>query len=116
MEGMEQVTESKHLTKAEATEFFAEFYDGRHHIPKSGVKEFGDGWYVSHNRGDLATYDYNQLTRLVLMGHDKCIRVSVAPSNFNTLKICIWKRQREGGMSSRHPTLEQAIEKFRTTI
>lgn len=106
-------TESKHLTKDQAEDFFAEFYGGKHHFPKGGVKEWGYGWCVNHDQGDLATYDYNALTRLVLMGHDKCIRVSIQPHAFKTLRIVIHKREREGGMSSRHPTIEQAIETFR---
>lgn len=104
---------SLHLTKEEATNFFAQFYGGEHHIPKYKIFEFGDGWMVKHDRGDLATYDYNDLTRLVLMAHDKCIRVSIMPLNMNTVKIAIWKREREGGMSRRHATIEQAIETYR---
>lgn len=106
-------TESKYLTKEEATAFFAEFYYGEHHIPKHTVHQFGLGWMVKHDRGDLASFDFNGLTRLVLMAHDKCIRVSVQPSSKATMEIAIWKRQREGSMSERHPTLEQAIESFR---
>lgn len=106
-------TENKHLTKEEATAFFAEFYGGEHHIPKHQVFEFGRGWMVKHDRGDLATYDYNDLTRLALMAHDKCIRVGVSSLGKGLLVIAIWKRQREGSMSERHPTLEQAIESFR---
>lgn len=101
------------MTKEEATEFFSELYGGEHHIPKHQVFEYGYGWMVKHDRGDLATYDYNALTRLVLMAHDKCIRVSVEALNMNTIKVAIWKREREGGMSERHPTIEYAIEKFR---
>lgn len=106
-------TENKHLTKEEATAFFAEFYQGEHHIPKHQVFEYGHGWMVKHDRGDLATYDYNELTKLVLMAHDKCIRVGVSPLSKQVLQISIWKRQRDGGMCQRHPTLEQAIESFR---
>lgn len=111
----EDTIESKHLTKEEATAFFSELYGGQHHFPKGGVKEFGYGWCVNHDQGDLATYDYDKLTKLVIMAHDQCVRVSVMPHAFKTLRISIWKREREGGMSQRHPTLEQAIEKFRTT-
>lgn len=109
----ELIPETRHLTKEEATAFFSELYYGEHHIPKHQVHEFGYGWMVKHDRGDLATFDYNELTRLVLMAHDKCIRVSISPLSKSTLQIAIWKRQREGSMSERHPTLEQAIEKFR---
>lgn len=106
-------TESRHLTKEEAVAFFAEFYGGEHHFPRGGVKDWGTGWCVNHDQGDLATYDFDRLTKLVIMAHDKCIRVSVQPHQFKTLRIAIWKRAREGGLSLRHPTLEQAIESFR---
>jgi hypothetical protein len=103
------------LTNEEAIEFFSEFYRGQHHIPGK-VKEFGYGWMVNHDRGDLATYDYNQLTRLVLMAHHYCYRVEIQPSSPRHLKIAIWKRKREGGMAARHPTIETAIEDFNKTI
>jgi hypothetical protein len=102
----------EHLTEKEASDFFAEFYGGDHHIPGQ-VKQAGYGFSVNHNRGDIATFDFNQMTRLVLMGHDKCIRVSVEAIRNGVMKISIWKRQREGSMYERHPTIEQAIEKFR---
>lgn len=99
------------FTIEEATQFFAEFYQGEHHFP-SKLFPFGEGWMMKHHRGDIATYDYNGLTRLVLMAHDKCIRVSIAPLNFNTVKIIIWKRQREGDMFEIHPTIEDAIKTY----
>lgn len=99
------------LTEQEAIDFFSEFYSGEHHIPGK-VKRYGEGWMVNHDRGDLATYDYDQLTQLVFLAHLKCYRVSVAPSSPRHLKIAIWKRKREGSMFQRHPTLETAIENF----
>lgn len=110
----EITTESKLLTKQEATAFFSEFYGGEHHLPRGGIKDWGDGWCVHHDQGDLATYDSDGLTNLVFMAHDKCIRVSVQPHAFKTIRIAIWRRKREGSLSRRHPTLDQAIEKFTT--
>lgn len=104
------------LTKEEATAFFAEFYYGEHHIPGYQVYPFGQGWMVKHDRGDIATYDYDGLTRLVLMAHDKAYRVSVMPMNAGKLKICVWKRQRDGGMTESHPAINQAIEKYNLYI
>lgn len=100
------------LTKEEAIEFFADFFGGDHHFP-GPVKEFGNGWCISGLLGDLGTYDFNQLTRFVIACHDKCYRGSVMAAGPNKLKLAIWKRQREGSMSKRHPTIEQAIEKYR---
>lgn len=104
--------ENKYLTEQEATEFFSELYGGQHHIPGYKPKEWGFGYMIIHDRGDLATFDFNMLTRLVLYAHAKCIRVSVEGHTKGKLKIAIWKRQREGSISQRHPTIEQAIEMF----
>lgn len=109
---MENKTEHKHLTIETATKFFAEFYRGEHHIP-SKIKEFGYGFCVNHDRGDMATHDYNNLTRIVLMAHRDCIRVGITAVRNNILQIAIWQRQgREGSMSERHPTIETAISIF----
>lgn len=100
------------LTEKEATDFFSDFYGGAHHIPGHKLHEFGYGWYVKHDRGELCTYDFNQLTRLVLMAHERAIRVCVAPHTFNTVKVIIHKRQQDGKYFERHPTIEKAIEDF----
>lgn len=102
-----------HLTQQQAIEFFSEFYGGEHHIPGWKPKPCGFGWSVNHDRGELATFDFNQLTRLVFMAHDKCIRVEVYPEKKGVMRIAIWQRQREGSIDARHPTLEQALNKFR---
>lgn len=60
----------------------------------------------------LSTFDFDDLTRLVFLAHDRCIRVDVSPS-MKYARILFHPRQREGGMSERHPTLECAVEKWR---
>lgn len=100
------------MEKYIATDFFAEFYNGEHHIPGFEPKPYGYGWCVLHDRGDLATFDFSELTRLVLMAHEMCIRVSVEAVSKNVMRISIWQRVREGGMSERHPTIETAIEQY----
>lgn len=104
------------MSKAEAVAFFSAFYGGEHHIPgySAGVKPFGPfGWRVSHS-GDLSTYDCNELTRLVFMAHDRCIRVSVKQSGPRRVGIVIFKRVRVADNSyARHPSLADAVEKWR---
>lgn len=99
------------LSESEAIAFFAEFYRGEHHFP-SQPKPHGEGWAISHF-GCLSTYDFDDLTRLVLLAHEKCIRVQIEQGGPRRLRIVIWKRSREGSNFERHPTIEQAIEKFR---
>ena len=98
--------------KEEAVKFFSAFYCGEHHIP-GPIREWGNGYCVNHV-GELATFDFDKMTRLVFMGHDKCVRVAVAHGGPRALRIMIWKREgREGIMSVRHPTIESALELWR---
>lgn len=99
------------LTKEQATKFFAAFYGGEHHIP-SDVKSFGYGWTVTQY-GEIATYDFNSMTRLVVMAHDLSVRVEVSGHKKNELRIAIWKRKREGTIDERHPQMETAIAQIR---
>jgi hypothetical protein len=97
----------------EAKSFFSQFYLGEHHIPKSGIKSFGEGWYVNHY-GELSTFDFDNLTRLVFLAHDMCFRISVMNSGPGMIKIVIWKRDgREGKIWQRHPTIETALTGWR---
>lgn len=102
------------ITLEEATEFFAVLYDGAHHIPGGvkGLKEFGAGWSVNHI-GDLSTFDFNVLTRLVFLAHDCCYRAEIMQGGPHAVKIAIWKRERDGSMSKRHPTIESALAVWR---
>lgn len=108
------------MAKPEAVQFFAELYYGVHHIPargycgEHGVREYSSGsWYVNHY-GDIATYDYDFLTRLVFLAHDRCYRASIENSGPRKIKIVIFKRdQREGSMCVRHPTVESALASWR---
>lgn len=64
--------------------------------------------------GGLSSFDFCSLTRLVFLAHDRCIRVDIAPLNPQLLRIMFHPRHsREGGMSERHPTIEQALESWR---
>lgn len=93
----------------EARQFFADFYLGEHHLP-SKIEPWGEGWCVKHY-GEVATTDFNNMTRLVLMAHAKGIRVSVMPHHFKMMRIAIHKRDQESERQALgHPTLERALE------
>jgi hypothetical protein len=95
------------MTKETATQFFSLYYGGEHHFPNQ-IKECGHGWAMVDTRG-FATYDFYNLTKLVLMAHKYAIRVEIQTYGINKHKICIWQRVRDGKMSERHPTIEDAI-------
>lgn len=101
------------LSLQEATEFFADLYCGEHHIPNYKVERFGrNGWSITDNVG-ISTYDYDRLTKLVVMAHDRCMRAEILPYGVKKYKIAIWKRNREGSLSFAHSTMEEAIERVR---
>ena len=64
---------------------------------------------------DLATFDFDVLTRLVVAAHDECVRVEIAPAMRN-LEIILHVRERTGSMSHRHPTMEDAVSGVRNGL
>lgn len=61
----------------------------------------------------LATFDFDELTQLVVRCHDACIRLSVCACNMRYLKLRFHPRERDGTSWARHPTMEQAVERVR---
>lgn len=68
-------------------------------------------------RGHFATFDGDGLTRLVVLAHDRCIRVEIEGCGPGLIRVSMWPRKgREGRMHERHPTLEGAAEKIRPEV
>ena len=87
-----------------------EVYNGLHHLPNK-LKDCGHCFELNHY-GDLATYDFSQLTILVFAAHKYCVRVSISQSGRGLVKLLFHNREREGSMSQRHPSLEDAIKAY----
>lgn len=60
----------------------------------------------------FSTYDFDYLTQLVFIAHDRCIRVDLMPGT-KYMWVIFVPRERVGGMSDRHPALEEAVAKWR---
>lgn len=91
----------------------AEFFGGFHHMIDK-PKPWGNGIKLSERFNWLSTYDFDGLTRLVFMAHDACIRIEIMPSGPGLIGLTLYKRhQREGGISERHPTIEEALATWR---
>ena len=85
---------------------------GEHHV-YAKVKRFGLG-IEANMFGCWASYDFNALTRAVVMAHDRMIRVELMPSGPGRVKIALHKRHvREGASWDRHPTLEEHVKQIR---
>ena len=113
MSEQQPMPEPPGMTKAEAEEFFGVLFHGKHHIP-GDVKPFGRGWKISAHSGRLATYDFDDLTRLVFLAHDRCVRAEIIQGAPGRIGIAIWKRHgRNGSMYERHPTIKCALVNWR---
>lgn len=99
----------------ECAQMFADVVGGFHHL-QGTFKPAGAGIRINTYAGGWATWDFNRLTRLVVLAHDRMIRVEVNPSGPRLIQFALWKRHtREGGMAVRHPTMEDAIAMIRPT-
>jgi hypothetical protein len=86
---------------------------GEHHAPDT-IYRWGRGIKVSVYANKLATFDFNDLTRLVFLAHDRCIRVELMSSSPGRIGLALHKRHcRDGSTYDRHPTLAQAVGDFR---
>lgn len=91
-----------------AIKILSRAYRGGHHIP---AKVHDKGLYACVDiNSDLATYDGDLLTRLVVLAHDECVRLEIQPSGPGKVKLLFHPRKtRNGRLSQCHPTIEQAI-------
>ena len=98
----------------ECYEFLADLFCGWHHI-HGKLHDWGNGIKLNTSQtGSFATFDFNALTKAVLMAHDLMIRFEITPSGPRMLGLILHKRHaREGMMHERHPSIEEAIESYR---
>lgn len=93
--------------RAEA--MLARVFRGMHHV--HGLKKVKpDRYWTCLHQGGAASFDFNDLTRLVLGAHEYCLRVEVTGGGPNRLKIHVSNRIRSSDNSyERHPCIEEAI-------
>lgn len=91
-------------------------YAGLHHMRPSVIRavNWSDPRVIQvRHPGELASWDGNDLTNLLVLCHDECLRVSVSPLNMRYMRLMFHPRKREGKTWERHPTIEQHIEMIR---
>lgn len=66
---------------------------------------------------ELHTFDYDHLTRLVVLCHDRLLRMEITGRAPNFLTLTFHQRKvREGRMFDRMPTMEDHIEIIRRSL
>lgn len=67
-------------------------------------------------RKDYSTYDFSELTRLVVMAHRFSMRVTLIPER-EGMKIVLFERDPQGQkLTDRHPELTEAIQRENEAI
>lgn len=93
--------------KQRCYDMLVEFVGREHHLGR--LSHFGYGLRMT-TQMDLATFDSNQLTRLVVLAHKHLCRVAIDPAGPMRLAIRVWARKAEGCLIVRHPSLVDLIE------
>lgn len=97
--------------KKEAEAFFARWLRGNDFRMKAQGNWFTVSVYVGQL--GLSSFDDDLLSRLVFLAHELGWRASVLGSAPRYIKVAISKRDRSDDISRCHPTLEDAVERFR---
>lgn len=95
----------------ECFELLCDIHGGGNHVFGKIYPMQSHGIYINSTCSHyMSTFDFDNLTRAVVLAHDRMIRFQIEPSGPNMLKLCFSKRKsREGRMHERHPTIESAI-------
>lgn len=115
MGGQLQRLNKTEMTEAqrECFELLCAVFHGEHHVPER-IYAFGRGIKCNAESHRLSTFDFDYLTRLVVLAHDACVRVEVVSSGPGRIGLVLHKRAgRTGSSYDRHPTMEEAIERVR---
>lgn len=93
--------------------FLSQLFCGFHHVggtPKARCV----GIEINLREHRLATFDFDYLTKAVIMAHNWGVRFSIEASGPGMIKLIMFKRHlRKGSMSERHPTISEAVEKYK---
>lgn len=105
---MEPETLAPFPERAEA--LLSKVFRGMHHV--NSLLKYDDRWTCVHY-GGVSTYDFDEMTRLVFAAHEYCCRVEISQGGPRGLKIFVSDRNRGGGNTERHPTIEEALDRWK---
>ncbi len=97
-------------------DLLGELFAGIYHLDKKELPKVD--WENTHHivvkTGEraMSTFDNSELTRLVLLAHHYCLRAEISGTK-GGLILMFHRRERDGEISRRHPTIDQAVETFK---
>ncbi|CAM0073203.1 hypothetical protein VPHK391_0043 [Vibrio phage K391] len=94
--------------------FLCRLFKGFHHCPTIKESNCRGNITVNTRTGYFANYDYDLLTKAVIMAHNWGVRVQISGSGPGMVKISLWKRhKREGDISEKMPTIQDMVETYK---
>lgn len=103
-----------------AADLLGELFEGIYHLDQKMLMKTdwsNNLWIkISISHRSLSTVDFNMLTMLVFLAHHLALRVTVEAGARNHLWITFHERQRGGSFFENHPTLDQAVEHFKSIV
>ena len=98
-------------------DLLGEVFDGIYHLERDALQrvDWDEDQYIAIRLSymNLSTFDLPHLTRLVVLSHDRCLRMSISAVGHNILELIFHQRQRLGRISERMPTIEEHIAHIR---
>lgn len=100
----------------DVADLLGQLFRGIYHIDTSKVDWSQPDHITLTMYGSLSTFDFPQLTELVVLAHDRAIRCEVSGCAPSLLRLMFHRRRRTGSVTERHPTIEVHIETIRDRI
>ena len=98
-------------------DFLGDVFKGLYHLPMSSLKkvDWANQYCIEYTYyGYLETVDFNLLTVLVVLAHDRMIRVQMQGIGPGYMRMTFHQRiTREGSITERYPTIEDHVEIIR---
>jgi len=104
---------------AEVADILGQVYRGIYHIRREVLHDrcdWRDPWRIELVVSDsgMSTHDFNHLTALVILCHDRCVRLAIEGCARNWLRLVFTRREgRDGSTYQNHPTLGEAVKSVR---
>lgn len=93
--------------------FLCRLFRGFHHCPEIKESNCRGNIAVNTRTGYFANYDYDYLTKAVIMAHNWGVRIQISGSGPGMIKISLWKRKcRDGDICDMMPTIQDMIDKY----
>jgi hypothetical protein len=93
--------------------FLCRLFNGFHHCPEIKESNCRGNIAVNTRTGYFANFDYDYLTKAVIMAHNWGVRIQISGSAPGMIKISLWKRHsREGDICNRMPTIQEMVDKY----